>query len=1278
MANPIDLGDLVYNLGFSSEAEFVTKLEEVFKAAEEKAKEGGANAGQAFNAALAETEIASAGENLGDQVTEGFLESIGKITLGSFLGNALSSAFEGATAVITEFVVGSVEEFKKYDAALVTLRQQGVTNLDAVDQSLTKLSNSSKVFSETELAGSLGSLVQDGLAAADAMKILEAGAILAAGSLDPLTGQFADVAATSTGLSDTLRSLGLGFDQTSRVADVLALAAAKSGTNIEGMVGAVSNLGGIANTIKIPVEELAANIATLTNVGYSAQESSTGLNTVIAALISPTGVLKEQADALGLSFVRADGSTRSLNEVMRNVGIQAEKGGNGLKLLKEVGIDTYGLKVASALGQTTDRTRELTSELQNATGSAEKFAAVAGDSVPADVKKMEVEIKNSQKTLGEQLVPIMKVFYTTVAPILVTAVGLVAKAFEGWRLIIELIGDALKSLGSSTVEQLGVAVKQVDFLEKRMAGLQATLANAQARVQQDPNNQFASVAVTRLTATIQALQVEINAAKAEVTRLQSEAKPPVPKPAPKPPAALPPAPSGNSSSSSNDNPASLLATQTEAQRKFNKALEDAVKAYESGKTAALDAFVVEQRRIYNLALAAAKNAQGDAAQEAAKKALQVAASNLEKAESALDRERDQRAKRIKQREEEAARDAKKNEEERKKALEDAKKAQQELEAAIARVNAVAADQRGKDVAEKFTAAIINGTDAKLRDLRVAVELEEQAARAALAVAVQAAQIARSISNVEARNAALAKALSDATGATTAISDAQERYNQVLNEQEKRLQAVFDQKLENAGQDETALTALVASSTKAVEEAKKQLASSKNIKEATEAYKNAVERLTTAEKALATAQRAARQAQLDLSAARRADAREVDINNASIGQLQAAQVLARNAVTTATTVEELDKAKVNLARIEAELTERYEAIQTIKDQIAELTQQNLDDASQTVKDAIAELQNELDILTDNETNRVKDAIAELQDELDELKNLQRQIDEAVANGGDSADNLARVDTEPEQNFANTLALLAEDFSSGLFTGGTEGLQNLSEILLEFLEKNLPESIRSGALALKAAVDSALRTSKPSELGDGNPIPAPNENSDVSKPDELKGEFTGLGRSFVDSIIEGIRSGDMSKAFENILGNASSYFLNKVIDGILGDVASSLASAVAKSATANTAAGAAGSAGALGALGPAGLIIGGVALLGSLFLGAANQPPKIPNAARDSSFGRDSSSPAISYNATANVTFAMGGNMEDPAFRAAWRQQTVGVVIDVLKQVGLVDSAKAGGI
>lgn len=1282
----LDLDDLVYNLGFANEREFIAELDKIFTRAQGEAKKGGTEAGKKFDAGL---NGGSSGKKFGDEFSGGLLGSLGKLSAGAFIGGVLANAFTGATQAVVQFAGDSIKEFTKFDAALTVVSQSGVANLEPVKAQIADLSKSIKVFSETDIASAVGQLVQGGLSIGDAMQVAAKGATLAAGSLDPVTGKFANVGTTSLGVANVIRALGLSFGETARVADVLALAAAKSGTNIEGMVGAGSELGGIAKTIGIPVEELAASIATLTNKGYSAQESATGLNTVIAALISPTGRLKEQADALGLSFVRADGTTRSLNEVMKNIGVIAERGGKGLQLLKDIGIDTYGLKTASALGQAARETQNFTDELGNATGASEKYAQSAGGSAAAQTAKFEASIKNAQLRLGKELMPAMTVFYEVIAPLLIKAVNLVALAFKGWALIFQTIADGLVSLGSSPDQIINVANKQLEALQKRESEVAATLARAKALAAEDPTNSGAVIGVQRLSATLQQIRDEIAKTKAEIEQTKIDAvtrvgnatgtatvkPPPV---APKPLPATPPTPAAPSSSA-------LLAAQTEAQRKFNAALEAAVKLYQTGKVAALDSLVAQQRAIYQTALAAANAAKGDDAQKAAKEALRLATQNLEKAESAQARERDDRQKRIT------------------KAQEEAKKAAEELAKAIARVNVLAADQTGKDAAEKFTAAIVNSTDAKLENLRVSVAAEEAAARAALSAAVASAQAAKNTDQV-------GVALAAATVATNAISAAQGRYNEVIAEQATRVKAVFDAKLEAAKEDEKALLALVAATKAEVSEAAKRLQSSQNVKAATDAYKNSLERLKAAEEALIQVQRDARQAQLDLAAARRADQRELDIDNASLDQLRAAQQRAKDAVNNAKTADQLAAAKADLARIEDEIRQRLEVIDkqladaadraaaqiTARSEedlansllLSEAAANNLTGAGDQLSQLQA-LQSEVasaikNITDDSVKAQLEALLARIEDRIKVLSSKPAELADAAGLAGTTVkppelgnatglsseppngiNDLTRVDTESLIDPAATVEAFRTMFKDGLLGAGKEALQELLDLLDEFLQTDLPASARASALALRTQINTSFVNfdSKPSDSGDKD---------QQAFIDKTASEFKQLGRGFVDDIIGGISSGNMEGAFKSILGNASSFFLNKIIDGILGDVATSLAKSVAASAG-GAAGAAAGATGALGAFGPVGLAIGlGAGLLSLLY----SQKPQLPNQGQGSSFSRDSSSPAISYTAIANLSFPSGASFEDPSFRAMFRAESRAVSLDLLRQLGLIDPAKAG--
>jgi TP901 family phage tail tape measure protein len=509
MPGQLDLGDLVARLGFSNEEEFIRELNAVFTKAEGEAKKGGQKAGAGFSQDFARELKAGLGAN---------------VTGGAFLGTVLANAFTGAVSAAKQFAGESVDEFRRYSAGLVQLKIAGETNIPAVEKQLLALSESSQVFNQTDFSSAVGQLIQSGLSASESLKLVKASSDLAASGLDPVTGKFANLGETATQVGAVIRALGLGFDQSARAVDVLALAAQKSGTNVQGLVSGVAEVGGVAQTTGIPLEQLSASIAYLTNTGRGAAESATGLRTVISALLSPTGTLKKQADALGLSLVDAKGNTRDFLEVLKNVGRVAEEGGRGAQFLKNVGLDTYALTTALALGKGADKVREFTTELQNASGAAKTLADVTRDGPVGQLEALQKRADNAKVTLGEKLVPLMVTLYERVLPNLTDALSqavtwfdrLTGAAFNAAKSLGDYQKTYQTTLNQSQQEEVKKILADLDEIKRRRDAINDTLKN--------PLTQFAPNGVNALRGQLKDLDEQYARLLKRLTDIQKLAQ----------------------------------------------------------------------------------------------------------------------------------------------------------------------------------------------------------------------------------------------------------------------------------------------------------------------------------------------------------------------------------------------------------------------------------------------------------------------------------------------------------------------------------------------------------------------------------------------------------------------------------------------------------------------------------------------------------------------------------------------------------------------------------
>ncbi|HEX7000287.1 MAG TPA: hypothetical protein VF164_01175, partial [Trueperaceae bacterium] len=161
------------------------------------------------------------------------------------------------------------------------------------------------------------------------------------------------------------------------------------------------------------------------------------------------------------------------------------------------------------------------------------------------------------------------------------------------------------------------------------------------------------------------------------------------------------------------------------------------------------------------------------------------------------------------------------------------------------------------------------------------------------------------------------------------------------------------------------------------------------------------------------------------------------------------------------------------------------------------------------------------------------------------------------------------------------------------------------------------------------------------------------------------------SFPRAIVQGIQTGDIGAALQQALGGAADFFLDMMLEAILGPIKEQLASAIAESLAAKAAgdavSGAAGASGGLAALGPTGLVIGGLALVASMFIGASQARARQSEASRRDVQRTVSGAPSITYNLSATVQLAQAPSFGDPAFEARLRSFVQDVATDLYRRV-----------
>lgn len=228
-------------------------------------------------------------------------------------------------------------------------------------------------FTATQAAQAMEIMAKAGFKAQDILQGTPA--ILSAAAASGL-----EIAEVANVVSNVLKGMALDTSEAARVADVLALASARTNSTIGSLGESMKNVSSTARQLNIPLESVVASIALLQDVGLDASVAGSAMNNMLTKMASPSTEIARVMRRVGLSFKDAKGDMKPLPVVLKDLNAAAKKmGGNFDQVAffaKLVGL--RGQKAAANLSLLfeTGRGSTLTAELLAAKGVADKMAAL--------------------------------------------------------------------------------------------------------------------------------------------------------------------------------------------------------------------------------------------------------------------------------------------------------------------------------------------------------------------------------------------------------------------------------------------------------------------------------------------------------------------------------------------------------------------------------------------------------------------------------------------------------------------------------------------------------------------------------------------------------------------------------------------------------------------------------------------------------------------------------------------------------------------------------------
>jgi len=216
--------------------------------------------------------------------------------------------------------------------------------------------------------------------------------LAAAGSLDLASA--ADIA------SNVLTGFNLKAEEMGRVADVMAETAASSNTNILQLGEAMSYVAPQAAAAGWSLDETAAAIGMLGNVGIQGSMAGTVLRGAINGLLNPSDEAYKAMRNLGISVEDSSGRMLSLEEILKQVDPAVLDTAEGLGELTKVFGTRVTPGIVSLIKQGTDNLGEFKTQFEGSAGAAERMAGVKLDNLKGSLTLL----KSSFEGLGIALV----------------------------------------------------------------------------------------------------------------------------------------------------------------------------------------------------------------------------------------------------------------------------------------------------------------------------------------------------------------------------------------------------------------------------------------------------------------------------------------------------------------------------------------------------------------------------------------------------------------------------------------------------------------------------------------------------------------------------------------------------------------------------------------------------------------------------------------------------------------------------------------------------------
>ena len=369
-------------------------------------------------------------------------------------GKSMTSAGSTLTKTVTTPVLGlgtaAVKVTSDFESAMSKVSAiSGATggDLDALNKKAQEMGAKTK-FSATESAEAFTYMAMAGWKTEDMLDGID-------GIMNLAAADGLDLATTSDIVTDALTAFGLSASDSGHFADVLAKASSNANTNVSMLGESFKYAAPVAGALGYSAEDTAIALGLMANAGIKGSQGGTALRGSLTRLIKPTDDAAALMEQYGLSMTNADGSMKSLGEVMNM--LRDKLGGLTEAEQAQVAAQIFGQEAMSGMlaiiNASDSDYAKLTDAIYDADGAAQQMADTMLDNLSGQLTLLKSALEGLAIQFGEILMPYIKQFVTWLQNLTQKLQELTPEQKEQivkWAAIAAAIGPVLMVLGKLT------------------------------------------------------------------------------------------------------------------------------------------------------------------------------------------------------------------------------------------------------------------------------------------------------------------------------------------------------------------------------------------------------------------------------------------------------------------------------------------------------------------------------------------------------------------------------------------------------------------------------------------------------------------------------------------------------------------------------------------------------------------------------------------------------------------------------------------------------------